>query len=65
MKTISRGLGVLLGVVLLYLLLKPVPIDPAPWIPTPNAGFTGPFAPNSLLTVESKGGEGSGARGWR
>lgn len=41
------GLAVVLG--LLYLLVKPVPIDPAPWRPTPNAGLTGPFARNGVL----------------
>ena len=45
---------VLVGIVLRvvsYLLVAPVPIDPLPWTPTPNAGLVGPFAPNSLLTV--------------
>ena len=51
MKTIGRSLGILVALVAAFLLLKPVPIDPAPWTPTPNAGFTGPFAPNSLLTT--------------
>ncbi len=51
MKLVSRGLSALVGVALLYFLLAPVPIEPAPWTPTPNAGFTGPFAPNSLLTA--------------
>jgi sugar lactone lactonase YvrE len=50
MKIIMRGLGLLLAVFVLYLVVKPVPIDPAPWKPTPNTGFTGPFATNTLLT---------------
>ena len=48
---IIRVLAVALSLVAAWLLLKPVPIDPAPWIPTPNAGLTGAFAPNSLLTT--------------
>ena len=51
MKLLGRGLSTLVGVVLLYFLLAPVPIEPAPWTPTPNTGYTGPFAPNSLLTA--------------
>lgn len=51
MKLLGRGLSTLVGVVLLYFLLAPIPIEPAPWTPTPNAGFAGPFAPNSLLTA--------------
>jgi sugar lactone lactonase YvrE len=50
MRSIPRLLALLLAVVVAYLLFAPVPIDPAPWTPTPNAGFTGAFAANSLLT---------------
>ena len=50
MKLILRTVGLILGVIVLYLLVKPVPMDPAPWQPTPNTGFTGPFATNTLLT---------------
>lgn len=32
-----------------YLTLWPVPIDPQPWTPSADAGFTGPFAPNDRL----------------
>ncbi len=51
MVVIRRSLWTLVGALLLYFLLKPVPIEPAPWTPTPNAGLTGPYAPNSLLTL--------------
>lgn len=51
MAVIRRGVGVLCGALLLYLLLKPVPIEPAPWTPTPNVGLTGPYEPNDLLTA--------------
>lgn len=44
---------VVLGVVLLgltaWLLLAPTPVDPVAWEPTPDAGFTGEFAPNDDL----------------
>ena len=46
-----RSLMLLVGLVVFYLLVKPVPIDPAPWRPAPNAGFTGPFARNESLTA--------------
>lgn len=51
MKLVLRGLGLLLGLAVLYLVAKPIPIDPAPWRATPNAGFTGPFAANTLLAA--------------
>src|SRR3990172_5577935 len=41
-----RGLAVIL---VGYLLLWPVPIDPVVWSPPPNPGFTGRFAPNNAL----------------
>lgn len=50
MKRLLRFALLVLAALVLYLVAKPVPIDPAPWPPTPNAGFTGPFAPNALLT---------------
>ena len=50
MKLVLKSLGLVLAVIVLYLVAKPVPIDPAQWTPTPNTGFTGPFAPNTLLT---------------
>jgi sugar lactone lactonase YvrE len=50
MKLIFRAAGLLLALLLAYLLAKPVPFDPAPWRPTPNTGFTGPYSANDLLT---------------
>jgi len=49
MRSVLKLLALLALVVAGYLAFKPVPIDPAPWITTPNAGLTGPFAPNALL----------------
>ena len=39
----------LLGVVLLYLFLWPVPIDPADWEPPPVPALEGDYAPNRIL----------------
>jgi sugar lactone lactonase YvrE len=50
MKLLLRGVALVLALAVLYLVAKPVPIDPLPWESTPNAGFTGPFAVNTLLT---------------
>ncbi|HEX9165557.1 MAG TPA: SMP-30/gluconolactonase/LRE family protein [Gemmatimonadales bacterium] len=50
MKLVRRGVVLVLALAVLYLVAKPVPIDPLPWKSTPNAGFTGPFAANTLLT---------------
>lgn len=36
-------------VLLLYLLLWPVPIDPVGWTPPENPGLTGPYDVNSVL----------------
>lgn len=49
-----RAVALLMAFAVGYLLLKPVPIDPAPWAPTPNAGFSGAFAPNSLLSAAAE-----------
>ena len=49
-KVVLRGLALVLALGILYLVAKPVPIDPLPWESTPNAGFAGPFAANTLLT---------------
>lgn len=45
-------LAIILFVViaLAYLLLWPVPINPAAWTPPPKPELTGPYAPNSELT---------------
>jgi sugar lactone lactonase YvrE len=51
MRTVLRLVGLVLAAAVFYLLVKPVPIDPLPWTPTPNPGLTGPFAPNSLLAA--------------
>ena len=47
---VGLGLVLILAAIVLYLVAKPVPFDPAPWTPTPNTGFAGPFTANNLLT---------------
>lgn len=51
MRWWTRALALLLGLLVFYLLVKPVSIDPAPWTPAPNAGFAGPFDRNGALTT--------------
>lgn len=46
-----RWVALLVALVALYLLVKPVPIDPAPWTPSPNTGFAGPLARNKRLAA--------------
>lgn len=48
MKFVATVLGVLL-VAVAYLFLWPVPIEPQPWKPTANPGYTGRFAANDAL----------------
>jgi len=49
-KKITFGLLVLLGLLLLYLLFWPVPIDPVAWTPQEMPPLTGTYAPNTRLT---------------
>jgi sugar lactone lactonase YvrE len=50
MKRIVLVLIVVLGLVILYLLLWPVPISPIAWNPPPAPALTGPYQQNSLLS---------------
>jgi hypothetical protein len=45
-RYVTLGVVVLL---LLYLLLWPVPIDPVGWTPPEDTGLTGPYAVNNIL----------------
>lgn len=63
MRWWTRALALLLGLLVFYLLVKPVPIDPAPWTPAPNAGFTGPFERNGALTTADSIRTGRGPEG--
>lgn len=49
MKKGLYGLLILIGLALAYLTLAPVPIDPASWTPSEDAGYVGEFAPNTDL----------------
>jgi sugar lactone lactonase YvrE len=44
---VIAGLATLL---VLYMLLWPVPIDPVAWTPSPDPGLTGPYARNDILS---------------
>lgn len=43
---------------IVYLFFWPVDVDPAPWSPKPNPGFTGPFAANQALEAVERIGQG-------
>lgn len=49
LKKVLAALVVLIGVVCVYFLVWPVPIEPLPWQSPPNPGYTGPFARNERL----------------
>jgi len=50
MRRLRYVIMVLVVVLLLYLLLWPVPIDPVAWTPPKNPGLTGPYAENNMLS---------------
>ena len=50
MKKLLLILAIVIGVVILYLLLWPVPISPVAWNPPPAPALTGPYQQNSLLS---------------
>ncbi len=49
-RTILRAVILVVVIALAYLLLWPVPINPAAWTPPPAPELAGPYAPNSALT---------------
>jgi sugar lactone lactonase YvrE len=55
-----RVAGAMLAVVVLYLLLWPVAIDPAPWNPPPAPALEGAYAVNESLRVAERLGVGVG-----
>ncbi|MCA9431242.1 MAG: SMP-30/gluconolactonase/LRE family protein [Candidatus Omnitrophica bacterium] len=59
-KKIGRILVGLLGILLLYLLLWPVPIDPAAWTPPTLPPMTGAYEPNDRLAHVERMGKGMG-----
>ena len=48
-RKIALAVGVVLGLLALYLLAWPVPIRPVVWLPAAEPGYTGPHAPNTKL----------------
>ncbi len=50
MRRIAMGAALLVGLLLVYLALWPVPIEPSAWVAPPNPGYTGPFASNERLS---------------
>ncbi len=53
LKKILKGLLALVLILVAYLLLWPVPIDPVDWTPPKNQGLTGVYeANNALANVE-------------
>lgn len=49
LKRARQGLFLILALLVLYLLLWPVPIDPVAWNAPPNPGYTGAYASNERL----------------
>jgi sugar lactone lactonase YvrE len=49
MKRLLKFLGLLCVLLVAYLLLWPVPIEPVAWTPTASAGYVGPHAANNRL----------------
>lgn len=60
MKNILKGIGILLGIFLLYLCFWPVDIDPVKWEPPIDEGLVGPFSSNSFLSNAKIFGQGDG-----
>jgi sugar lactone lactonase YvrE len=52
MRTWLRRFGIVLLLLVLYLLLWPVPVQPVQWHAPRSAGFTGAFARNDRLAAE-------------
>jgi len=49
LKKILAALVILIGIICVYFLVWPVPIEPVSWKSPPNPGYTGPFARNEKL----------------
>ena len=54
------GFVAIVGLLLIYLLFWPVPIDPAAWTPPEAPAQTGVYEPNSRLAVVERFGTGAG-----
>jgi sugar lactone lactonase YvrE len=60
MRKVLLLLAIIIGLPLLYLLLWPVPIDPASWTPPVPPALSGPYAPNDYLASVERLGAGVG-----
>ena len=49
MRKALASAGILLGLIVAYLLLWPVPVDPVSWNAPVDNGYVDPFTPNDLL----------------
>jgi sugar lactone lactonase YvrE len=62
MKKITGAVIIILFLLVAYLTLWPVPLDPVQWIPPQSSGYTGPYSVNTKLSdlkfISLKGEEG-------
>lgn len=59
-RKVLLGLASIFGLLLLYLLLWPVPIDPVAWTPPEPPPLTGVYEPNTRLAAVERLGAGAG-----
>ncbi|MBN1572094.1 MAG: SMP-30/gluconolactonase/LRE family protein [Deltaproteobacteria bacterium] len=59
-KTVAFTILAIIGILAAYLLLWPVPIDPAPYSPLKAPELTGVYEPNDYLSKIERLGEGAG-----
>ena len=57
---IVKGLGIIFGILILYICFWPVEIDPVAWEPMADQGLIGDFSPNSVLSAAEVFGIGDG-----
>ena len=60
LKKIGKGIIIIFGLVILYLLTWPTGIDPVVWTPQKAPSLTGEYAPNNLLSKTEILGRGMG-----
>ena len=60
LRKVSIGIAVVIGLIMIYLLTWPVPIDPAPWTPPEAPGLTGIYEVNDYLASIERLEEGIG-----
>jgi sugar lactone lactonase YvrE len=60
LKKIGKGIIIIFGLVILYLLTWPTGIDPVAWTPQKATSLTGEYGPNNLLSKTDIFGKGMG-----